>query len=115
MLEYSKLDDQAADLLAVAIIKQACLDYMNDCFPGKYKRKHGMDDYTYNKYVTDSEIERKKRKREEVRFFNGKWFEHLRKDDRITGEMLMKRLEYMKRKGMTLYMQDIGHVGESAA
>lgn len=107
MKESRAMDDTGMELLCVEIIKQAALDYWHDCAKGNYKRPDGMKDRDFEKYVFDSEFERKKRKKEEQGFFRSKWFRTIFSDDSITGDMFMKRIEYLRSINKVIVFQGI--------
>lgn len=99
------MDDNGAKALAAAIIQRTCQDLWHSAVPKKYKKRSGMTDKEYDRYVKGEEYNRKAMKTECEAFFTSEWFKLLR-DGEIDGEVIVERIKWMRRHNKQLGFAD---------
>lgn len=102
--------------LAVAVVRQACLDYHKDCRkpkkpPARPLRRHNgvreeMTDLEYERWLEQQEKDRKNRKQRELEFFHSEYCKVLLRqaDDELI-DRIIARIEEKRDAGLPLFDQ----------
>ena len=102
--------------LAVAVVRQACLDYYKDCrkpkkLPARPVRKHNgvlreMTDLEYEMWLKQQEKDRENRKQRELEFFHSEYCKVLLRqaDDELIDRIIAK-IEEKRDAGLPLFDQ----------
>lgn len=102
--------------LAVAVVRQACLDYHKDCrkakkLPARPLRRHSgvreeMTDLEYDLWLESQEKDRENRKQRELEFFHSEYCKVLlRQADNELIDRIIERIEQKRDAGLPLIDQ----------
>lgn len=114
--DYGVPQDNPWSRLAVAVVRQACLDYHKDCrkpkkLPARPMRKHNgvleeMTDLEYEMWLERQEKDRENRKQRVLEFFHSEYCKVLLRqaDDELIDRIIAK-IEEKRDAGLPLFDQ----------